>query len=345
MHEYEGIPCYGSCFNCRNQHLKGRVFDFSRTTTAMPLMFLIGVLFMPVGIGLLATSDKIKEKTFVYSDHVNCQKCKLGLEEKMKRGLLQNCTCSIDLKLETKWSGDVYFLYGLSNFYQNNLNYVRSRDYNQLFGKLDNKTGSTTCKEYERDGNGSVYAPCGAIANSMFSDSFQLISRNYGKVPMTFKDITWKSDTNTNFKNPPGDLTNTFRYFAKPKYWQKPVYKLDEENEGNNGFLNKDLIVWMRVAAFPTFRKIYRKLLKSGGSGKFVNGLPDGYYTLFIEYNFPVESFNGKKMFIMTTSSWMGGKSRVFGLTYVIVGAMCLLFGFMFLIMNMYDHGKQFEYK
>ena len=45
----------------------------TRASTAMPLLFIVGVLFIPVGIGLLATSDKIKEMVVEYSDHPNCQ--------------------------------------------------------------------------------------------------------------------------------------------------------------------------------------------------------------------------------------------------------------------------------
>ena len=44
---------------------------------------------------------------------------------------------------------------------------------------------------------------------------------------------------------------------------------------------NEDLIVWMRTAALPTFRKLYRRI---------ENGLDKGNYVLNVNY--------GKKQFI-----------------------------------------------
>lgn len=61
--------------------------------------------------------------------------------------------------------------YGLSNFYQNHRRYVKSRDDNQLLGKLGNP--STDCAPFafanDSDGISKPIAPCGAIANSMFN--------------------------------------------------------------------------------------------------------------------------------------------------------------------------------
>jgi len=60
------------------------------------------------------------------------------------------------------------------------------------------------------------------------------------------------------------------------------IWELDIENPSNNGFENEDLIVWMRTAALPDFRKLYRRI---DHSDTFENGLPKGIYTLLIEYS------------------------------------------------------------
>ena len=67
---------------------------------------------------------------------------------------------------------------------------------------------------------------------------------------------------------------------AKPPNWQKNIWELDPEHPDNNGFLNTDFIVWMRTAALPSFRKLYRKLSRT--SGFFFDGLPSGNYELEI---------------------------------------------------------------
>jgi len=57
--------------------------------------------------------------------------------------------------------------YGLTNYYQNHRRYVKSRDDFQLLGKLS-KTPSSDCAPYDYHNNKPI-APCGAIANSLFS--------------------------------------------------------------------------------------------------------------------------------------------------------------------------------
>ena len=57
---------------------------------------------------------------------------------------------------------------------------------------------------------------------------------------------------------------------------------MDPLDPKNNGLQNEDLIVWMRTAALPNFRKLYRKIEKVG---KFKDGLPKGKYELEIEYS------------------------------------------------------------
>lgn len=63
--------------------------------------------------------------------------------------------------------------YGLTNFYQNHRRYVKSRDDNQLLGKLASKYVSYDCMpfDYTKSDNKPI-APCGAIANSLFSGKY-----------------------------------------------------------------------------------------------------------------------------------------------------------------------------
>ena len=96
---------------------------------------------------------------------------------------------------------------------------------------------------------------------------------------LTYMNIAWKSDRETKFQNP--DDMAEFDEFAKPPNWAKPVQDLSNDSN-NNGFQNQDFIVWMRTAAFPTFRKPYRKVVPED---EFADGLPKGEYYLEIEYS------------------------------------------------------------
>jgi hypothetical protein len=99
---------------------------------------------------------------------------------------------------------------------------------------------------------------------------------------------------------------------------------LDDAGEPNNGIFNcwrnttdQDMMVWMRIAALSTFRKLYRKIpantLKKGES-----------YTLEVDNRFPVQSFEGKKALVLSTTSFLGGKSSTLSSAYFVVGAICI---------------------
>ncbi|EGW05885.1 Uncharacterized protein C3orf26-like, partial [Cricetulus griseus] len=88
---------------------------------------------------------------------------------------------------------------------------------------------------------------------------------------------------------PCGAIANSiFNGSAKPLHWTKPVYELDTDDPGNNGFVNEDLIVWMRTAAFPTFKKLYRRLKRVD---YFAVGLPAGNYSFNISYSILLSHF------------------------------------------------------
>ncbi len=102
--------------------------------------------------------------------------------------------------------------YGLTNFYQNHRRYVRSRDDKQLLGDV-NQAGSD-CAPFDKDPENKPYVPCGAIANSLFSDDIRLSSIlkdssggfQKQEVNLLNTGIAWESDKEYKFKNPDGDL-------------------------------------------------------------------------------------------------------------------------------------------
>ena len=88
---------------------------------------------------------------------------------------------------------------------------------------------------------------------------------------------------------------------ARPRDWYRDLWNLDPDNEDNNGLQNEDLIVWMRTAALPNFRKLYRRLDRN--VAEFKDGLPKGNYTLEIEYS---KNYLKKKTYpvIFNCSKW-----------------------------------------
>lgn len=172
--------------------------------------------------------------------------------------------------------------YGLTNFYQNHRRYVKSRDDNQLLGEFSEKV-SSDCTPFHENSKGEPIVPCGAIANSLFNDTLKLRSVANGYVPDSNTGIAWPSDKEIKFRNPSGDLRTALKGFSRPIAWQRELWELDPNNSENNGLQNEDLIVWMRTAALPSFRKLYRRVNYNEQS-RFNNQLPRGRYVLEIDY-------------------------------------------------------------
>ena len=170
--------------------------------TTVPTFFLIAIAFVPVGIGMLWSSEKLMERIIPYTDCKNDdgKPCKDVIMN--KKAIDRDCFCNINFKIDSDWKGDVFIFYALTNFFQNHRRYHNSINDDQLLGKTDVKDWGNLANNPSRDpcdpyrycddttsccngakGNGScgnklpnktIYMPCGAIANSLFSDVISL---------------------------------------------------------------------------------------------------------------------------------------------------------------------------
>jgi hypothetical protein len=185
----------------------------------------------------------------------------------------------------------------------------------------------------------------------MFNDTIQLQYKNkeatagtpghdWTDVSLLRTGIAWQSDKEYKFRNPEvpegSTLQKVFqdKNLIKPRDWGREIWELDTDDANNNGFQNEDLIVWMRTAALPNFRKLYRRI---DHQGEFETGLPvDGYeYRLFIDYSYKVTQFSGTKSVILSTTSLLGGKNPFLGIAYIVVGCICFIMGIVFLFIHL----------
>ncbi|XP_057707490.1 transmembrane protein 30C [Corythoichthys intestinalis] len=297
--------------------------------TVLPFFYFMALICLLLGIWLLLTVQSVQEIRVDYTDNGRCAFCHDMRKNASNAAVI--CTCELHFQVSRTLKGDVFFYYGLQNFHQNLRRYMDSRDDAQMVGRKKNlKKPSSYCKPFSTNDKGLPIAPCGAVANSIFNDTFKFHYLGSGnskyEVPLLRKGISWYTDKNVKYRNPRVEnlsLTEVFEGTAPPPYWQKPAYELDKMDPNNNGFINEDLIVWMREAAFPNFKKLYGILQRA--DKPFQNGLPKGNYSVTITYNFPVQYFQGRKQVVLTTLNWFGGPNQFLPIAYLITSCLILV--------------------
>eukprot|EP01083_Nonionella_stella_P071828 193175_1 len=320
---------------------------------------LLAILFIPIGAVILQVSRQVVEVSNAYSTNTACA---IGTQSPN-----YGKVCTINITIPKDMGLPVFVYYELKNFYQNHRRYVKSRDDSQLMGDSD---GSSTCEPLEKVGGKMLY-PCGLIAASYFSDRMTsswipgngdetarvLNSKSdptlasHMKNPFwSKKDIAWKTDITEKFKNN-DKIISELTTGTSTQFTNQGPEQVNIQSVSNNAHVltiplpeDQDLIVWMRTAALPTFRKLYRvirKLPNSDGSQSTLTAIPAGStIQLTITNFFRVEEFDGKKSIVLSTNSFLGGKNDFLGLAYIIVGSVCLAFAVAFLIKHLVSPRK-----
>jgi len=244
----------------------------------------------------------------------------------------------------------IYVYYELTDFFQNHKRYVRSRDDNQMGGggapppdgTIDDVGGglgvrgpAERCepRRYAPADNASlpggqrpVISPCGLVAWSNFNDSFSASLLLPGATeqrstprPLAIDDsaIAWPTDSSqlygavlpANFNDDPATRGGGAGARGGPD-GASPV-PLNEDQH---------LMVWLRPAAAPTFRKLWG-VVDNGGET-----IPAGSTVRFaVDNRYDTYGFGGKKLIVLSTDSWAGGKNLFLPCAYLSVAGLCLL--------------------
>ena len=274
------------------------------STTIIFICF--GVIFILLGTLILIFSNQIKKKKKQYDNLPDCKESKI---------------CNISIEIEKDMDRSIMIYYQLNGFYQNHRRYVKSKSDVQLNGKtmtLEEMRKSQECDPVVtneemgfKEGAVSITGkelnmkelavPCGLIAKSYFNDVFRDWKLDNESITVNEKDIAWSADKELKYKNT-DDLS---------KQW---INITDEH-----------FIVWMRPAGLPNFRKLWGRIED--------NDLKKGQIiTVTIENNFDVTKFDGKKFLILSTVNAFGGKNTFLGISYIVLGAICIVLAVVFII-------------
>ena len=269
------------------------------------LIFII--IFSSLSIVILSTNSK---KSYLEREYTSCPS-----------------KCNISFNLSENIKSPIYFYYKLENFYSNHIDYVKSKNYNQLRGEIvSEKTIDSSCKYMSRnkdyfktknqseilscDNNimdsNSIMNPCGLIASSMFNDNFSLYDSKGNKVDIIDKEIACEMDKKKNFKN--------------NENWKNIQWK-DKEDE--------HFMIWMNMELFPNFIKKWGYINKN---------LTKGEYTMCIENKWGKQQWNVKKYFVFAKGNIFGSE-KFFGYILIICSAIELLF-IIIIFLNKYKQRK-----
>lgn len=312
----------------------------------------IGIAFIPSGIRLIDESNEIYMDTIEYDGPDQSLDCSIS-----EPNVMRKCTAHFNITEDV--DGPIFVYYQLTNFFQNHRAYVSSRCPLQLEG--EELKACTLCTSMDKAGNKTLN-PCGLIANSYFTDIFTLNvnSSSPSDLYLDESGIAWTSDQDK-FKQPSGfkavELNSTqipndpysclqtgmaencqtyvdpatgatYNYiYPEPDEYQYlyESYKIDGTYLISPllGVEDEHFKVWMRPAALPKFRKLYGKI-----EGNFQAG---DVLTFQILANFEVNSFDGTKSLVISTTGEFGGRNPFLGLSYIVVGSISLLFALLFI--------------
>ncbi|KAF8078185.1 cell cycle control protein [Lyophyllum atratum] len=325
--------------------------------TVLPTLFIIGLLFAPIGGLLIWGSSLVSEMTFDYSEcehltpspsnasltfsdippnkfsyrlrssdqkNVNPASPRYAFLDNSGNSSVTDVSairqCVVEFDIPAELGKPVLFYYKLTNFFQNHRRYVKSQNSDQLKGKFVSikDLQDSDCKPLALIDNVPVY-PCGLIANSLFNDTF----------------------SNPILLNPSGSdgPPEVYEFTSKGIAWSGEAKKYASAPHPDYNTTG--------IVPPPNWRERYKdgytadnpppdlhndehfqNWMRTAGLPTFTKLYWQKRYNTHEEGHipyFPVLPFKGTKSFVISTVSWIGGKNPFLGWAYVAAAAVFVL--------------------
>lgn len=323
----------------------------------------MGIVLIILGALALAASGQVQEYSLEKPYNMEREDSKNNPVDPGSGCCRSNCDtadwedhnpCYLKLTVTEDMPSPAYVYYKLENFHQNHRFYVKSRSWNQLRGDdakeygdvaqfcagkiLHEDNADQVAGKVSDDSYKNVINPCGLTAASLFNDKIGIAKKDEVIVHPIEPDakhkegVAWPRDAGDTIYQNPDDPK------AREQIQLSGYFPFNASCTPGSGqcLEDEDFAVWMRIAAFPTFKKLHRLL---------PDGLDKGDYTVMIanmdmttgEYSkqlYPVNKFGGSKNIVVSTTCWLGGKNsaQVIGLVNIVVGVVCLILALAFFV-------------
>ncbi|ODV96840.1 hypothetical protein PACTADRAFT_48648 [Pachysolen tannophilus NRRL Y-2460] len=300
--------------------------------TVIPIFFILAIIFIPLGAGMLYGSAKVEE---IIIDYEQCEN--LASDDYYSDIPTEYYSYSFheELTITPKWK------YGTNSSETDSdeagLCYIQFQipddigppvedQLNGLAASLTDIEDTTgqNCQPLSHNDDGQRYYPCGLIANAMFNDTFSIpaaVNDTTDDYDMTEDGIAWSTDSNR-FKKTEYSASEV----VPPPNWVKKFpdgYTDDNLPDISTWYQFQN---WMHTPGLPNFSKM---VLRNDD-----DTFPAGTYEITVGLHFPVTEYDGTKGIYISTRSVIGGKNSFLGISWIVAGGICFILALVFVAIH-----------
>ncbi|KAJ9666091.1 alkylphosphocholine resistance protein lem3 [Coniosporium apollinis] len=334
--------------------------------TVLPLFFVVGIIFAPIGGLLIWASSEVEEISIDYSSCIAQAPLSANFppEPSDFRNIPSDLVhssfkpsnypsqpaqwaqsrdsqpyhggnlilpdvpvCTLRFDIPNNIGPPVLFYYRLTNFYQNHRRYVKSLDTQQLMGNAQS--------------NASISA---SDCDPLQVD--EATGKAYYPCGLIANSLFNDTFTSPNLTNPSAGAEPTYNMSQRGIAWdsdkelyQQTRYTIDQvvppknwKKRYPNGYTETEPLPDLHNdEAFQVWMRTaglptFSKLAMRNDTAP----MPIGRYQLSIYDHFNVTLYGGTKSILISTRTVMGGKNPFLGIAYIVVGGICILLGAIF---------------